>query len=555
MTFTSAELIDALRRRMRRSLRPETPPGEFPPAWSAWFAAMRERLGKIKGATADAIVAIFLAREPALPPRAVRSLNRWQSFNTLWRQQWHPASRDERSTRIVASVITLLVHIFLAAFLLYLAYVRFMGIPEDAAREGDEDVIQVEYIGEGTPQEQGGGPAQGEQAQPTPAAASPATKPQPAPVAEVVPPPPSPTAPETSTQPAPQNQAPAIPAPQPLQVTETPTPDQTFTLPPPRTADVPQPLLPTPEFAAPAPEIRMVDVPAPIQPIEPMKLPDSAIAAPQLQRRNAEVVVREVAAPLAAVPLRQVAQKPLDVPQLQARAPGIAARDIPAPPGPPAVAQANDTARSPATGVAATPTSTPAGGTNTANNGANPARPSSGAGPSVAPKPGALPAPKRGDDWGASDRNRPGGQSGKPGGLFNANGTPRLASVDEKVGGGLPPGTITEDFAKIDRNGTWLKRPSMDYTPTAFDQFWVPNETLLQEWVRKSIKEVLIPIPGTSKKIKCTVILLMAGGGCGISDANMQDVEATARKPPDVPFKPELQEDQDSLAKPAAAKP
>ena len=52
------------------------------------------------------------------------------------------------------------------------------------------------------------------------------------------------------------------------------------------------------------------------------------------------------------------------------------------------------------------------------------------------------------------------------------------------VGGGLPPGTITEDFAKIDRNGTWLKRPPTDYTPTSFDKFWVPNEDLLQEWVR-----------------------------------------------------------------------
>src|SRR3546814_708345 len=76
-----------------------------------------------------------------------------------------------------------------------------------------------------------------------------------------------------------------------------------------------------------------------------------------------------------------------------------------------------------------------------------------------------------------------------------------------KVGGGLPPGTITEDFEKIDRHGTWLKRPPFDYTPTAFDRFWVPNETLLQEWVRRSIKEVLIPIPGTSKSITCSVVL------------------------------------------------
>ncbi len=80
----------------------------------------------------------------------------------------------------------------------------------------------------------------------------------------------------------------------------------------------------------------------------------------------------------------------------------------------------------------------------------------------------------------------------------------------------------------------------------------MPHETLLEKWVRQSIKEVLIPIPGTSKTIKCAVALLALGGACGISDPNMKDIEANARKAPDVPFKPELQEDQESLAKPAS---
>ena len=44
--------------------------------------------------------------------------------------------------------------------------------------------------------------------------------------------------------------------------------------------------------------------------------------------------------------------------------------------------------------------------------------------------------------------------------------------------------------------------------------------------------------------------MLMLGGACGISDPNMLDVEAEARKPPDVPFKPELQQDQESLRPP-----
>src|SRR3546814_16660513 len=82
MTFSSAELIDALRRRRRRSLRPERPAGEFPPGWAAWFDAMKVRTGAVTGATAEAIVAIFLAREPRLPPRALAVLNRWQEIGS-----------------------------------------------------------------------------------------------------------------------------------------------------------------------------------------------------------------------------------------------------------------------------------------------------------------------------------------------------------------------------------------------------------------------------------------------------------------------------------------
>src|SRR3546814_15270497 len=100
MTFSSAELIDALRRRRRRSLRPERPAGEFPPGWAAWFDAMKVRTGAVTGATAEAIVAIFLAREPRLPPRALAVLNRWQAFNVLWRQQWHPATDRAEERRV-----------------------------------------------------------------------------------------------------------------------------------------------------------------------------------------------------------------------------------------------------------------------------------------------------------------------------------------------------------------------------------------------------------------------------------------------------------------------
>jgi len=48
-------------------------------------------------------------------------------------------------------------------------------------------------------------------------------------------------------------------------------------------------------------------------------------------------------------------------------------------------------------------------------------------------------------------------------------------------------------------------------------------------------------------------VLLALGGTCDITDPNLMDTEAAGRKAPDVPFKPELQEDQDSLHRPAPA--
>ena len=92
--YSSAELIAALLVRGRKRLWfrdqvAEIPPGEFPPGWKAWFASMRERVGAVTGATAEAIIAIFLQRELAKPAPRSTDLNRWQAFSALWRQQWH----------------------------------------------------------------------------------------------------------------------------------------------------------------------------------------------------------------------------------------------------------------------------------------------------------------------------------------------------------------------------------------------------------------------------------------------------------------------------------
>ena len=118
----------------------------------------------------------------------------------------------------------------------------------------------------------------------------------------------------------------------------------------------------------------------------------------------------------------------------------------------------------------------------------------------------------------------------------------RLAEPSGSASPNRPPGAITEEIADLDRAGTWLRRPPTDYEPTVFDKYWRPSETLLEEWVRKGYKEVAIPIPGTNKRIICGIAFLALGGGCGISDPNLNEQPATARPPPDIPFKPHLQE-------------
>ena len=170
-----------------------------------------------------------------------------------------------------------------------------------------------------------------------------------------------------------------------------------------------------------------------------------------------------------------------------------------------------------------------------------------GTGPKAQPAPGSWATPARADDWGASARNTPGAQRGVAPGVFNADGSVRLPDAPGSSAPGLPPGTVTQEIANLDRAGTWLKRKPTDFEPTSLDKYWVPNETLLAEWVRKSIKEVLIPIPGTSKQIRCAVALLALGGACGITDPNLNEQPATARPPPPVPFKPHLQEDNGSV--------
>lgn len=544
--FTAADVIEHLGQRRRlKSIRPEIP-GQLPPGWQAWLDAMPPAEGAVTGARPQAIVDALAERPLAAPPRRAAQLNRWQAFATLWRQQWQPPMREERGTRWFAAGFSGALHCVLFAMLLWLAYVR-IEVPAPAS-EG-ETVVQVEFIGRGTPREQGGG-APAATAPDVPASAASraaATRPPtpPSAPAETAAAPPAPF--DAQPSPAEPTTEPQPPAPQPLQVTEVAQPDTDFVLPPPkpREARLPQPELTVPEVVQPTPRITEVEAPqrvvleaerpqlrvqsTPQLRVQPQPGPEPAARMPQAQARQ----VRAIAGP------------ELRVPEVRAQVREIPMPDLGTTSTPARNAQAAAPSDAAATGTVATATP---GGPPTPATGSQPAT-GAGAGPVPAPKPGAWPTPARGDDWGASTRNQPGGKpggdrSGKPG-VFGADGRPLL--VEEPAPGRNAPGTVEQRIADLDRAGTWLKRPPYDYTPTAFDKYWRPRETLLQEWVRKGIKKLSIPIPGTDKKLECVVSLLQFGGGCGIADPNKNEQPATARPPPDIPFKPELQEDNGSV--------
>lgn len=567
---SAAEMLQFLQRRAQLQAHRLPPPGEFPAGWQRWFSSMRERVGAVTGATADAIVELLSARPLEHPPPPMAELTRWKAFNALWRQDWHPASTDDARTRLIAAVFTGVWHLLFAAMLLWLMYLQYLVPPAPPA---GEDVVQVEYVGIGTPKDVGGGAARQEPAAPAAATPSPAAdEPEsgapaftpaatPSVAVELPTPDLAAPAPDVPQLDIPEPQAPAVVAEQPVAVSE---PSRTedpvvFELPPPRprVADRPSP---SPVLRMPTREVQVVDVPAPVQPIQPREVTQRPVEARTLEARTPTVAEREIPAPLPRVALPDVPTPVAVQPRLRTETPRVEAREIPAP----AVRSVHAPAANPAPGSAVAPaaaTTAPAtaASTSTAGNpaasearaaasappGAGPsvsATPAPGAGPRAASAPGALPSARRGDDWGDSTRDRPGAQRGERPGLYNSDGSVRLGEPPGSASPGQPPGTVTQEIANLDRAGTWLKRKPTDYEPTAFDRFWRPNETLLEEWVRKGIKQVAIPIPGSSKRIVCVVSLLQFGGGCGLEDPNINEQPASARPPPDIPFKPHLQE-------------
>jgi len=551
---SAAELIEALQRRLRL-VAPHTrrPAGEFPVGWQTWLESLREQRGRVTGASSESLVAALALRPLATAPRRLDELTLWQAFATIFRQQWQPPAREDRRWRWFAAAVSLLWHLFVGLMLLWLMYVSFSR----PAPEG-ESVVEVELIGTGSPDEAGGGavadPAEAMEAAPTAgteqATDSPARPSPPSPQASVAAEAPAPAAPSQETTPSEQEPQPA-PAEQAVSVSE-PVPDtsEPFALTPP-TLRTTEPAITAPELRAPTPTVQVVEIPAPLR-AAPVEIRAPQLDAPDLDQRIPEVAQRDIPTPIRA-PTVSLPQFPLSAPQLQARIPQVRTATIPSPDPPAPAARSGAELRSAAAAAQATTAapSAPAAGTARAPappSGRSPAT-TAGAGPQAMPAPGSWTSPNRADDWGEAARNRPGGRPGDDG-LYNSDGSVRLGEAPGSASPGNPPGTVTDEIVDLDRAGTWLRRAPNDYEPTAFDRYWRPNETLLEEWVRKSIKTVRIPIPGTNKHIVCQTVLLALGGGCGISDPNLNEQSATARPPPDIPFKPELQEDNGSVRPP-----
>lgn len=530
---TARDVIAALnQRRLLKARRQETP-GQLPTGWQRWLDAQPRLDRTPAGAPPQTWVDAFVQRPLRPVPRRVPQMGRLQALGSLLGQDWTPDTGEDRGLRIGVSALDIVLHVVLLAALLWLMYVQFLAI----ARAPDEDdgAVQVEFIGRGN-LEAGGGALAAAGAESAPAAAAAPAQRAGAPANAVAS---AASAPDASAEVAPPEPAPAQVV-QPVQVTEVEVADaDAYQLPPPRqrTLDLPQVELREAQPRRPLDEIATVP-PQAVRERRPVER-ELALRVPELRAPTREVEAVD------AHPVRE-----RSAPQLAQRTPDASlrqARDIPLPPGgtPAATGEAASAGATPAAAAGGARGTSPSAGQAPAGSGQG-ARPAAeggrgvaatgtGAGPGARAAPGGWPGPARSDDWGASNRNVAGtgtgsGSGGRPG-LFNDDGSVRLSDEWSQASG-----------VDIDQSGTWLQRPGLEYRGTRFDRYWIPQGTLLQEWVRRGIKRVAIPIPGTKTRLECVVSLLQLGGGCYPVNLDMNEQPATARPPPDVPFKPELQE-------------
>lgn len=587
---TVADLIDLLAARRKASILHDRRTG-FPYSWSAWL-----RGGSRADGMAFAGIDAAAAAPPWQGPRS-RGSGRGLSFQRalLHLFRWagdDPPPDDQRRIRWFSAFCSVALHLLFAVLLVWVALVR-SNVPEPGAEEGER--VQVEYVGRGTPEDEGGGAPQAAAAQSSSArsAGAPAREGGAAEAAAAASPQPQPTPPvpqdsgvdaELVAMPVDMSRpAPDVAAEQTLQVTEVPRPTTDFVLPPPtvaapalrvhepqvreRTVEsavapaVPVRALPTRDVVAKAPAMPQVQVrerqietvPTPPVAMTPVRPREAEVrlngVEPAVRERQVETAPRQDVQ-MATVSAREsgVQVRTADVAVRERRMPGVAdAAPAPATGSGPVPARASEG------GAQASRSSQGAAAGGPAANAAPQSGTSTGAGPRPQDRSGGWAAPVRSDDWGASQRQASGGSgaASDPGrGLYNNDGSVRMAgdAGKEAAPGRGAPGGESDSWSReqIDHAGTWLKRPPYEHKPTSFDKYWVPNESLLAEWVRKGIRSIEIPIPGTENRISCVISVLQFGGGCGLSNPNMQEQPASARPPPDIPFKKELQDDNGS---------
>ncbi len=517
----------------------------LPFGWGLWLRALPERLGRITREKVDAILDVLAVHTPKTRRAAPFLPGRFYALRSLFYQGWGPPPREERWLRGAAAFTSGMLHLLFFLFLLWVALVQITPPPEEA---GDSSRVRLEMIGEGSPEETGGATQAGETSVEQTASAASVAQPSatPAPVqpqpSESSPPPSDVAAPPVAMDmpPIPPRDVP-VPeiADQPLQVTEVAEPTRAFVLPPvtPRQPEITQPA--QREVGVPTREI-----PTPVTaPVVRRDMPVRAVDVPAMATRDAEVREREMATPapqVRAVPVpsrevspRAVATQERNVRQAEVREPSPRPSPAPAP----AVAAPSTTGSSASPSTA----STRAPSTATAAPRGTPAPTSGNAGPALATKPGGWSTPARADDWGNSRRNVAGDSAADgrdKAGLYNADGSLRVPgnAGDATAQRGAPGGGNDQwTRERLEEAGTWLQRPPYDYEPTSFDKYWVPSESLLAEWVRRNVREVDIPIPGTNMKLKCSISVLQLGGGCGLGSLFPEPPKA--RPPPEIPVK------------------
>ncbi len=545
---TREELLALLvSRRRGLSIRPATPGHSA--SWHQWLGRDAASIAT-RHADREALIAasggMQRTEERSSPPQG-----RFAQLRALTRQGWNRERDEPKPLRRFAFSSSLLLNLLFGLALVWLTWLKFFAL-----QASPEETVRVQIVGLGTPEEAGGGEeAAAGDVQPAAAAASSSNRANGAATAAAS----ATAASAPASTPSEAETTPPAPSPteQPLEVSEVARASSEFQLPPTRILDIRQGPLPTVQ-SRPVPTENEIPLPLPTVRSLPTPVPDrtQVVQIPSIQPSERELPT--VAQPAPALRVRQIGVLPagpaLRVPENTTRPLPSASSGQGQPSAsataPSTATQAGSSTRSPATPSPGLPGATGQSPT--------PGRqsPTAGVGPATRAADSGWPSPNRNDDWGAASRNRvgaaTGGDRGNPrgqgagSGLFDSEGRPRLADD------GFKP-RLPDPY----KEGTWLKRPSLGYRGTMFDGIWRPPETLLQEWVRKGLKTVDIPLPGGRVKIRCVVSVLQAAGGClpvaGINGDH--DQPAVARPPPDIPFKRELFEEPGALSAPKPATP